>query len=76
MAYSFINASSHVQCSEAKQTEMSEVGADKGLLQSHGGKLVVHALKRKKEKNKAKPNQLLGRVLAKHFFFLIENNNK
>ena len=49
MAYSFINANSHVQCSEAKQTEMSEVGADKGLLVGHGGKLVVHALKEKKE---------------------------
>jgi len=49
MAYCFINASSHIQHSEAKRTEMSEIGADKGLLEGHGGKLVVHALKEKKE---------------------------
>ena len=35
--------------SEAKRTEMSEIGADKGLLEGHEGKLVVHALKEKKE---------------------------
>ena len=69
MAYSFINASSHVQCSEAKQTEMSEVGADKGLLQSHGGKLVVHALKRKKEKNKPNQTNSLEGFWQNTFFF-------
>ena len=68
MAYCFINASSHVQHSEAKQTEMSEIWSDKGLLQGHGGKLVVHALKRKKEQ-KSKPTPWKGIGKALFFFF-------
>ena len=65
MAYCFINASSHVQHSEAKQTEMSEIWSDKGLLQGHGGNWWFMPWKEKKNKNQ---NQLPGRVLAKHFF--------
>ena len=66
MAYCFINASSHIQHSEAKHTDMSEIGADKGLLEGHGGKLVVHALKRKKI---IKPTPWTGFGKTLFFFF-------
>ena len=42
---SFLLTSNPTPHSEAKQTEMSEFGAEKGLLQGHARRQVAHALK-------------------------------